>query len=71
MMRPCIIRHPGCEGMTRGSTGAAGLTWPMVCQNCKDIEDSVLSASLKSQAQLMDNLLEALDPTPLTTEVPQ
>jgi hypothetical protein len=70
-MKRCILNHPGCEGMTEGSVGAAGIRWNFICQNCKDIEDEDLARCLKNQARLMDELYEALSPTPLITEEPQ
>lgn len=52
--RECIVRHSGCEGLTAGSTGAAGICWPNICPNCKSLEDGALSASLTAQARAMD-----------------
>lgn len=70
-MRQCILNHPGCEGLTAGSVGAAGLAWPMICQNCKDVEDFTLRVSLEAKARAMDTILEVVDPTPLLTETLQ
>jgi hypothetical protein len=43
-MRKCIL----CEVDTEGSVGAAGIYWPMICQTCKDKEDSALKNKLDS-----------------------
>lgn len=43
---PCKL----CGEPTTGSTGAAGIRWPFLCQPCKDSEDAALLASLRSAA---------------------
>jgi hypothetical protein len=63
-MNQCIVNHPGCEGLTNGSVGAAGYVWPMICQPCKDVEDGALSVSLGIQVYC--NKVAGL-----ITEVPQ
>ena len=44
--RPCVE----CGTTTTGSTGAAGLRWPMLCQTCKDKADIALEARCRLQA---------------------
>jgi hypothetical protein len=43
-MKKCIL----CGIDTEGSVGAAGICWPMICQKCKDQEDSALLNRLES-----------------------
>jgi len=38
-----------CGDETHGATGAAGIFWPWLCQQCKDAEDAALWRSLTRQ----------------------
>ena len=51
-LRECIL----CHAPTAGSTGAAGIRWPMICQSCKDHEDAALAQSCRliAAAQTQD-----------------
>lgn len=46
-MRPCIQ----CGEQTEGSTGRAGIHWPMLCQKCKDEADATLDKELETMAR--------------------
>ena len=50
-MRNCIK----CEVLTKGSTGAAGIKWPNICQPCKDYEDNALLNSLRGIPAMLDD----------------
>lgn len=65
--QPCLVRHPGCEGLTLGSVGVASGVLRPLCPPCAAVEDGALVASIRNQGRLMDELLEAVAPTPLTT----
>ena len=45
-MRLCIL----CGNETEGSTGAAGIRWTTICQQCKDDEDAELEERCKRVA---------------------
>lgn len=70
-LRSCILRHPGCDGLTAGSVGAAsGVLRAFMCPSCASVEDGALLTSLRNQGRVMDEaLVEVLAPTPLATEV--
>lgn len=38
-----------CGEETTGSTGAAGIRWPSICQRCKDAEDAAIDKRLATQ----------------------
>ena len=42
--RPCKL----CGSPTTGSIGAAGIPWPLICQPCKDEEDTALAERVKT-----------------------
>jgi len=46
----CIL----CGDLTHGSIGRAGIRWKMICQRCKDREDSALLNSYRPIKQLVD-----------------
>lgn len=48
--RPCVE----CGAMTTGSTGAAGIFWPMLCQQCKDTADAAELLKAKRTARIAD-----------------
>jgi len=52
-MRACIL----CGEMSEGSTGKAGMFWPMICQPCKDKEDNALLAGLEYQGRVFDTVI--------------
>lgn len=54
--RQCIL----CGVLTYGSVGAAGITWLMICQTCKDIEDGALLHNIQAQAKTNKLLMEAM-----------
>lgn len=66
-LRSCILRHPGCEGVSAGSHGAAGGFCSVFCPSCRLVEDGAVLASLRNQGRVMDEVL-ALAPTPLLTQ---
>ena len=39
-----------CGDQTSGSTGAAGIRWPSICQRCKDAEDEAIDRRLFLQS---------------------
>jgi len=43
-----------CGVKTKGSTGAAGIKWPFICQPCKDKEDQALLRRVKHAAKILD-----------------
>jgi hypothetical protein len=51
--RNCIL----CSKPTEGSVGAAGISWPMICQPCKDREDQIAAAQLKGFALVTQAIL--------------
>jgi len=55
-MKHCLL----CNCETQGSTGAAGIKWSMICQECKDKEDKALETRVISQAKVVDLFLESL-----------
>lgn len=66
-MKRCILNHPGCEGLTSGSVGAAGIRWGSICQPCKDLEDRAVADSLMAQSRQMDQIMDLLlNPKPIT-----
>ena len=54
-LTPCIL----CGKMTPGSIGKAGIRWKMICQECKDREDSGLDNSMRSIKKLV-NMVDGL-----------
>jgi hypothetical protein len=55
-MRKCVL----CGKETKGSIGAAGIKWTMICQPCKDIEDNNLKKQIHSQDIMFNKLLPAI-----------
>ena len=55
-MKNCII----CGKETTGSTGAAGLKWSKICQDCKNKEDSEYLNMIKRHADIFKNLCETM-----------
>lgn len=56
------MRKCQCCGIeTSGSTGAAGIFWPNVCQECKDRADNALKAQLQGQKMLFDKVMEVVN----------
>ena len=49
-MKKCIL----CGTMTKGSVGAAGIKWSMICQPCKDKEDASLAGQIEHMSKCMD-----------------
>ena len=49
-MRDCII----CGIKTKGSIGAAGIKWSMICQSCKNVEDNALLNKLRGIPEPLD-----------------
>ena len=49
-----------CGVLTTGSTGAAGLYWPNICQPCKNEEDAAALAQLTNQARVLNAALDML-----------
>ena len=56
-MKKCIL----CSEMTKGSIGAAGIKWSHICQQCKDLEDSVLLQKLQVVNKVYDLVLPPKD----------
>ena len=46
----CVL----CGELTHGSVGKAGIKWSMICQKCKDKEDTALLNSYRPIKQLVD-----------------
>jgi len=59
-MKTCIL----CGKETNGSTGAAGIFWPNICQPCKNAEDHALANTIKQQKVVIDQMLQAITLTP-------
>ena len=53
-MKNCIL----CGKETEGSVGAAGIKWSMICQSCKDIEDTTLLNRIKGEGKICEKLLK-------------
>jgi len=49
-LRKCVE----CGTMTAGSVGAAGIKWPMLCQDCKDTADAAALMSARRHARVAD-----------------
>lgn len=50
-----------CGTQTTGSTGAAGIFWPMLCQPCKDAADKDLLNQVKATALSMKYIDKMFD----------
>ena len=50
LMKRCKL----CGAETTGSVGVAGITWPFLCQKCKDAEDQALDQSVAAVATAVD-----------------
>ena len=60
-----------CDKETEGSIGpASGILRP-ICSDCAAQEDGAALAVAQSYSRMMETIFEAVDPTPLTTEVTQ
>jgi hypothetical protein len=57
-MKKCIL----CGEMTEGSVGAAGIRWTIICQECKDREDTELARLVTSVTKSVDLICKALRP---------
>ena len=57
-MKKCIL----CGEMTEGSIGAAGIRWSIICQTCKDREDTELARLVASVTKGVDMICDALNP---------
>uniref|UniRef100_A0A6M3JGC1 Uncharacterized protein n=1 Tax=viral metagenome TaxID=1070528 RepID=A0A6M3JGC1_9ZZZZ len=53
-MRKCIL----CNEDTNGSVGKAGIAWTVICQRCKDLEDSILEQKLRCMAYATEGILK-------------
>jgi|WetSurSiteA1Bulk_404760.scaffolds.fasta_scaffold528997_1 hypothetical protein len=52
----CMI----CGKETHGSTGAAGIFWPNMCQKCKNEEDEMLRQVVKSQNRAFAEIFQVI-----------
>ena len=59
-MRKCIL----CNEITEGSIGAAGIKWTIICQKCKDREDTELAQFVTSVTKSVDIICNVLNPKP-------
>ena len=57
-MRNCIL----CGKLTKGSIGKAGIKWTIICQKCKDREDTELARLVTSVTKSVDMICDALNP---------
>jgi hypothetical protein len=48
--KKCIL----CGTRSKGSVGAAGIHWPILCQPCKDKEDKALADQLRGMATIFE-----------------
>lgn len=53
-----------CGLETTGSTGAAGLRWPTICQRCKDKEDAALEERVAADRRAVYIFLRPQEVTP-------
>lgn len=55
-MKHCII----CGTLTKGSIGAAGYHWSMICSPCKANEDKALLARVTKEIKVFDKVFGSI-----------
>ena len=56
-MNKCLLC--GCD--TNGSIGAAGISWPMICQVCKNSEDEAVIRKIQADKRVYETVHDLLD----------
>lgn len=49
-----------CNKETTGSVGASGLRWKMICQECKDKEDSYANDKIKYECKMFSMIKDSM-----------